>query len=289
MPIMVEAASPHPSWLAARQAGLLLSGSDLARFVARGFLRFDGVVDHELNQAFLAAIADGSLPRHGGYRGQPLAGAFPAGGPVERLLALPRLRGIIASLVGPEPLYDHHAVHVVEAGATRPQGWHADSTIDARAHFDLQLLYFPHDTPRAMGGTMILPGSQLRRIHEFEVASYHNFVGQLPTVCAAGTVLALHHGLWHCAQPNHSRATRWMFKLRLQPTFRQTRLYDQRAGEQEAISAALTAGEPWMGTDQRLEIIQRIRLWRLLCGDPGFDCAHWLGRLENDPQRPAGG
>ncbi len=286
---MDEPAAPHPAWLALRQAGLLLSGSELARFAARGFLRFDGLVDHDLNQAFLSAFADGSLPRHGGYRGMPLAGAFPAGGPVDRLLALPRLCGIIASLVGPEPLYDHHAVHVVEAGCPRAQGWHADAAIDARAHFDLQLLYFPHDTPRAMGGTMILPGSQLRRVHEFEVALYHNFVGQLPTACSAGTVLALHHGIWHCAQPNHAPTPRYMFKLRLQPTHRQLRLYDSRAGEEEAISAALTAPEPWMGTDQRLEIIQRIRLWRLLSGDLRFDCQHWLGRLENDPHRRAGG
>ena len=285
---MVEAPAPHPAWLALRQAGLLLSGSELASFVARGFLRFDGLIGQDINQAFLAALADGSLPRHGGYRGMPLAGAFPAGGPVDRLLALPRVRGIIASLVGPEPTYDHHAVHVVEAQSPRAQGWHADAAIDARAHFDLQLLYFPHDTPRAMGGTMILPGSQFRRVHEFEVATYQNFVGQLPTVCGAGTVLALHHGLWHCAQPNRTPAPRFMFKLRLQPTYRQLRLFDGRAGEREAIAAALTAAEPWQGTDQRLEIIQRIRLWRLLSGDPGFDCQHWLGRLENDPRRRAG-
>jgi hypothetical protein len=286
---MADAPTAHPEWLALRQAGLLLSGSELASFVARGFLRFDGVVDHAINQAFLAALADGSLPHHGGYRGRPLAGAFPAGGPVDRLLTLPRLRGIIASLVGPEPLYDHHALHVVAAGCVRAQGWHADAAIDARAHFDLQLLYFPHDTPRAMGGTMILPGSQLRRVHEFEVAAYQNFAGQLPTACGAGTVLALHHGLWHCAQPNHSRSPRFMFKLRLQPTYRQLRLYHGRADEQEAIATALTSAEPWMGTDHRLEIIQRIRLWRLLSGDPGFDCEHWLGRLENDPRRVAGG
>ena len=82
---------------------------------------------------------------------------------------MPEVRGIIQSLVGCEPLYDHHAVHTVEGGKEKAQHWHADAIIDTRMHFDVQLFYYPHDTPREMGGTMFLPGSQFRRINESDI------------------------------------------------------------------------------------------------------------------------
>ena len=55
---------------------------------------------------------------------------------------------------------------------------------------------------------MILPGSHLRRVNESDIARYQNFVGQMPTVCTAGTLLVCHHGLWHCGQPNLTQTAR---------------------------------------------------------------------------------
>lgn len=277
--------SINPEWLALQRAGLLLTSHDVAHFVARGFLRFDALADDSVSNDIIASVTDGRLPMHGGYQAAPLTGAFPATSAIGRLLALPRVRGIIASLVGPEPVYDHHAVHVVPAHSVRAQNWHADATIDLRSHFDIQLLYFPQATARDMGGTMFLPGSHLRLMHEFEPSRYQNFRGQVATVCPAGTLVVVHHGIWHCAQPNRTESTRYMLKLRLQPTYQQVRLWDDRGTDRAAIGTMLTSCEPWFGTDHRLEILQRLRLWRLVSGDPQFDCDHWLGRLENDPQR----
>ena len=44
--------------------------------------------------------------------------------------------------------------------------------------FDIQFFYFAHDTPREMGGTMILPGSHYRRVCESDIARYQNFLEQ---------------------------------------------------------------------------------------------------------------
>jgi hypothetical protein len=41
----------------------------------------------------------------------------------------------------------------------------------------------------------------------------------------------------------------------------------------------------WYGHEVRLEIVNRIRLWRALTGDPRFDIDFWLTRLENEPTR----
>lgn len=273
-------------WHELRDQGLLLSSRMMAEFVARGMLSFDGLVPAELNADFLAAVADGRISTGGGYAGEPLAGKFPGEHPVGRLLALPRVRGIVASLVGPQPVYDHHALHVVKAGHRWAQGWHADGTIDPRKHFDVQLLYFPQETAADMGGTLLLPGSHFRMVHEMEVARYQNFRGQQRVVCPAGTLVAVHHNVWHCGQPNRTATTRYMFKLRLNPTFKQLRLWDTRDLDDPEIGRILTQAEPWMGTEARLEFIQRIQLWRLLTGDQTYDVMHWLGRLENLPHLP---
>src|SRR3546814_899865 len=128
----------------------------MARFVARGFLRFDGVVPPEINAQFLAEAGEADYPKPGRKMtrtygellaraqipevspGTPLAGAYPQGSAVERLLALPLVRGAIQSLAGPDPIFDHHFLHVTfppayyEAGGGEhvSQHTHQDSTID---------------------------------------------------------------------------------------------------------------------------------------------------------------
>ncbi|MBA3684574.1 MAG: phytanoyl-CoA dioxygenase family protein [Planctomycetes bacterium] len=256
----------------------------MARFVADGFLRFESIVPDELNRAVLAGIADGTVTGGGGYHGDPLWSTFAEDHPIGKVFRLPAVRGIIASLVGPEPQYDHHAVHVVQARTGYAQMWHADAAIDAKPHFDIQIMYYPHAVTRPMGGTLILPGSQFRMIHEAEAARYQNFRGQVHTVCPAGTLQIVHHNIWHCAQPNSTDTTRYMFKLRLNPTVRQQRLWNAGDLASAKIHGILNTAQPWHGSDSRLEYINRIKLWRLLIGDPTWDDSLWLGRIENDPQ-----
>jgi ectoine hydroxylase-related dioxygenase (phytanoyl-CoA dioxygenase family) len=151
-------------------------------------------------------------------------------------------------------------------------------------HFDIQFLYFSHDTPLEMGGTMILPGSHYRRISESDIARYHNLVGQLPTVCKAGTIIVLHHGIWHCAQPNQTDEIRYMFKLRLNPTVRQLRLWNTDDIDHPEIPGLLSTNHAWTGNEDRLEQVNRIKFWRFLTGDDNFDNHYWLTRIENEPE-----
>ena len=207
---------------------------------------------------------------------------------------------MIQSLVGENPRFDHDAIHVREANEGRAQGLHADSIIDCRTHFDIQLMYFPHDVPLEMGGTLLLPGSHFRRVNEMDVAAYQNMRGQIPMVCKAGSVLALHHGIWHCGRQNKTNRRRYMFKLRLNPTVRQLRLWNtddldnkyrhqqnmfvSRANRKDDIRAILSQREPWFeAASGRLEVVNRIKLWRFLTGDENFDVQYWLTRLENMP------
>ena len=258
----------------------LLNTKQMAQFVAVGFLRFDELVPDEINRAACAEMETG-VPR--GRAGAPLAELW-TDAAIGRVVRLPQIQGIIHSLVGPDPLYDHHAVHTVDARHEHGQIWHADAIIDTRLHFDIQLFYFAHDTPREMGGTMFLPGSIYRRISESDIARYQNFLGQMPMVCKAGTVAVAHHGIWHCAQPNLTGRKRYMFKLRLNPTVRQKKLWNTDDIDDAEIPGLLNANHRWYGNEVRLEVVNRIKLWRFLTGDENYDVSYWLSRLENAPE-----
>ncbi len=297
---------------AAAPADLRLTTLEMARFAAEGCLLFPGLIDPALGEAYVAEVRAGALPAV--PAGTPLAEAYPPGSAIHRFVRQPKVAAIIESLVGPGPLLDHHFPHVtfspgwlakrgLEPAAS--QHWHQDSTIDIRAAFDIQLMWFPHAVSPEMGGTRYLPGSHLRIVSEAAIARYQNIAGQKRFAGPAGSVLALHHGIWHGAGANRAERNRFMFKLRLNPAVRQERLWNtadlpadtrqqpifQPTGAPSAnpIHAILCAPQPWFEADtERLESINRIRFWRHLTGDPGFDADYWLTRLEAEPARRAG-
>lgn len=266
----------------------LLNSVQAADFVADGMLIFNELIPDEINQEAMREIDEKRIPGSYERQGQPLSGLWTESKGFGAMFRLPQVQGIIQSLIGPDPLYDHHAFHKVGPHHEEGQVWHADAIIDTRQHFDIQLFYYPHDTPREMGGTMFLPGSHLRRIHETDIGRYQNFVGQVPIVCKAGTLAIGHHGIWHCAQPNYTDRMRYMFKLRLNPTVRQLKLWNTDDIDDPKVHQSLFRNHKWYGNDDRLEYAQRIKFWRFLIGDERFDSNYWLTRIENKPEQLVG-
>ena len=301
-----------------------LTSTQMAEFVARGLLRFDACVPESINRALLDGIesaqpdkADGATSAYASLLnaralpfvdpGTPWEHAYPAGSPLGDLLRLPRVQGALQSLVGAGAVVDHHFLHLAfparfnrHGGAARAQHTHQDSTVDPRRAFDVQLFYFPHAVTADMGGTRYVPGTHLRVVSEAAIARYQNIRGQQHVVCPAGTVLLAHHGLWHGGGSNRSDVLRYMVKIRLCPTTRQLRLWDDSDLDAEhyqqrpifwvdptrsadPVHRLLTTPEPWFEADTgRLEFLNRIRLWRYLLGDERFDADYWLTRVEND-------
>lgn len=264
----------------------LLNSVQMARFVAHGSLRLDAVVPREMNDEALAVL--GAELEAVPY-GTPLSRAYAPGSFVRRLLEIPRLTGALHSLVGPEPLVDHHAVHIREPHGGSAQELHADAIIDVRPDaFDVQLMYYPQTVTLEMGGTLSVPGSHLRRINESDTGRYQNLRGQTRLVCPAGTVLFLHHGLWHSGRRNDSETTRYMFKIRFNPTVRQQRLWDTSDLDDPRVARELDTTFPWYEqATGRLERYNRTLLWRALTGRPDFDLDHWVTRVSNRPQEAA--
>ncbi len=261
----------------------LLSSVGMAHFVAHGSLRLDAVVPAEMNAEGMEVLR-GGLPDV--PYGTPVTDAYPEGSFVRRLLELPVVAGALRSLVGPGPSVDHHAVHIREPREGQAQPLHGDAIIDVRTDaFDVQLMYYPQDVTLDMGGTLSVPGSHLRRTNESDTGRYQNLRGQNRLVCPAGTVVFLHHGLWHGGRRNDSDTARYMFKIRFNPSVRQRRLWDTSDLGDPRVAEELATTFPWYEpATGRLEVYNRVLLWRSLTGDDSYDLDHWVTRVSNRPQ-----
>lgn len=262
----------------------LLSSVQVAHFVAHGSLRLDAVVPQELNTTAVDELAKG-IPAS--PYGTPLNDAFAPGSLGHRLVNLPKVAGAIHSLVGPDPTVDHHAVHIRGAHEGRSQHLHGDAIIDVRTEaFDIQLMYYPQDVTLEMGGTLSVPGSHLRRTNESDTGRYQNLRGQSRLTCPAGTVVLLHHGIWHGGRRNESDTERFMFKIRLNPTVRQRLLWNTDDLHDAGVTEELNTQFDWYEqATGRLEIYNRVKLWQAMTGDDTFDPDYWVTRVTNNPQR----
>lgn len=262
----------------------LLSSPEMAHFVSHGAIALEAVVPESMNERAIAVL-DTGIEAH--PYGTPLDTAFPAGTFVRELLDLPAVAGAVQSLVGPSPTIDHHAVHVRPARGGEAQNMHGDAVLDTRTDaFDVQLMYYPREVTLEQGGTLSVPGTHLRRINETGIGRYQNIAGQTRLTCPAGTVVLLHHGIWHGGRRNDSDNPRYMFKIRFNPSVRQLRLWNTDDIDDPAVLKELTTMFPWTyGTPQgRLELINRAKLWRVLTGDEQFDIDYYLTREQLRPQ-----
>ena len=257
----------------------------------------------KLRRAYGELLARADIPEVAA--GTPLSSAYRQGSAIARMLELPVVAGAIRSLVGEAPVFDHHFLHVTlppayheaSGGENVSQHAHQDSTIDPRQAFDIQIMYYPHAVTRPMGGTRFVPGTHLRKVSEAALGRYQNIRGQQHMVCEAGTLLFLHSGIWHGGGVNLSEQTRTMFKVRINPSVSQVRQFDVSTLEPQtaqrpifylkgpqppSVEQILMTPEPWFEDDTgRLEMINRIKLWRYLTAEPGYDADYWMTRVEN--------
>jgi len=280
----------------------LLDTDQMASFVARGFLAFPGLIDEDLNapaieelEAILATWGSDARP-FAPSSGQRLDEIYPEPSAIGAVLRHPVVAGAVQSLVGTDAVFDHDFVHLRPPGDLSQQKLHADAIIDSNRAFDVQVFYFPHEVTDDGGGTGFVPGTHLRLVNETDVARYHHVAGERQWVGPAGSVLIFHHGMWHRGMPNPGSLRRLMYKIRLNPTAPQTRLWDLAGFDErqndasdhvfakfraDSVAATLRHREPWLGESAyRLELVQRAALWRYLSGDDAFDVDWYQTRKE---------
>ena len=276
----------------------LLSTAQMAEFAARGVLRFDSVIPNELNERAIEELRVwGARPfsRPTPASLTPLADCYPDA-VIGEVIRLPVVQGIIVSLVGPDPVFDHDFVHLRDPRDELDQRLHADAIIDPTMAFDIQVFYYPHAIAPGEGGTRFVAGTHLRRVNESDIARYQNVCGQADFAGPAGSILVFHHGLWHSGRANRSDRDRVMYKIRINPTVAQVRLWDTSdldavqsqpsdhifaRFDPSKIAHILRRPEPWWEqASGRLEQRNRALLWRYLTGDAAFDVDYYLTRTE---------
>ncbi len=266
----------------------LLTSVEMAHFVSHGAVALEAAVPDAMNQRAIEVL-DAGIP---GYPyGTPLDEAFPVGTFVRELLDLPAVAGAVQSLVGPGPVIDHHAVHVRPPRGGEAQNMHGDAILDTRTDsFDVQLMYYPRDVTLEQGGTLSVPGTHLRKINQTGIGRYQNLAGQTRLTCPAGTVVFLHHGIWHGGRRNDSDVPRYMFKIRFNPTVRQLRLWNTDDIDDPQVLKELTTSFGWSSANEgRLELVNRAKLWRVITGNAEFDIDYYLTREQLRPQFVAPG
>lgn len=280
--------------------GQRLSTAEMAKFVSRGFLVFESVVPDDINAAALDLFAETGVDDHRRAKpdsGTPLGELYPEPSPIGAMLRLPRVHGIVTSLVGADAVFDHDWVHVRESGDVVDQHLHQDAIVDPSVAFDIQLFWFPHDVGPGEGGTGLVPGSHLRIVNEADIARYQNVLGQRDLAVPAGSIAVFHQGLWHRGRSNAGPRRRFMYKIRLNPTRPQVKQWNLDDFEAvhgvgsdhifATMSSGSTAAASFRRTERwhevatgRLETVQRARLWRYLTGDDSFDTDWYLTRAE---------
>lgn len=288
-----------------------LTTLEMAHFVADGFLRFDAFVPDDLNRRVLdelralesvklrqvlGAAAHTEGPDHP-HSLTPLSRCYPPPSVIGEYLRLPAIQGIVHSLVGDDPLFDHDFVHRLPAGSGYSQHLHVDAVIDDRSpSFDIQIFYYPVEVEPGGGGTRMVPGSHLRRTRAEGVSRYQRLLGEQQFSGPAGTVMVFHQGLWHAGQANPGKKDRWLYKIRLNPQQPQVRLWNDSDFaavhndpsdhtfahmRTDSVAQVFRTMQPWQkGHETRYEQMQRAKLWRYLSGDPAFDVDYYHTRIE---------
>lgn len=289
-----------------------LTTREMARFVVDGFLRFDALIPAAINERAVQEMRrllpvkfarfGPDVPEEAADAAQPVTGmrlsdCYPPPSAIGEVLRLSAVRGIIESLVGSDPIFDHDFVHFIPGGSPYRQHLHVDAIIDtSEPAFDVQLFYFPTEVREGEGGTRFVPGTHLRHVRAEGVSRYQRIRGEQQFSGPAGTLLACHHGIWHAGQPNPGDRERWMYKIRLNPRVPQVRLWntaDLEALQNDAsdhvfatvpadsVGRILRRKHDWQrGHEERYDLTARARLWRHLTGDPDFDVDYYLTRLE---------
>lgn len=243
----------------------LLTARQMAEFAVNGFLIVPDIVPQAYNEQAAAEMRKYENGT-GKYWFESAV--------IQEIFNLPQVKGALQSFVGTSPVYDHSHLHIVKAHNHKGQGYHADSVIDTRPFgYDIQAFYFAHDTPDEMGPTLVLPGSHLRRVSNGSISRYKNIVGQRRLVSKAGTIAFMHHAIWHCAQPNFTDATRYVFKLRLRPGQEQRGLFNTEGYTDPELHTYFqrSGHHAWAGEESRVNQIQIAKFWRYLTGDNRVD------------------
>jgi hypothetical protein len=196
------------------KAPLLLSDEQMRQFITQGFLilktdfppEFHQNLNEQLNHVYEK-------------EGNPGNNLLPRIRELQKVFAHPVITGALTSVLGPNYMLHAHRHGHFNAVKT-PGGWHKDSYwgySKMRNHHPwwAMVMYFPQDTPKELGPTGVMPGTQNYMKRNFEA---ENPDAEALANGEAGTFALIHYDIWHRSTPNLLGQPRYMLKFEFMRT-----------------------------------------------------------------------
>ena len=178
--------------------------------------------------------------------GNPGNNILPRVPQLQRVLDHPRVRGALASILGPD-YYPHPCRHChFNTPGSPGQQMHRDSFTRRRHRTRWAMVfYYPQDVPEEKGPTAVAPGSHYHNTYCQDEAA-----PEVPLGGEAGTVVIVHYDLWHRGTPNRTDQKRFMHKFLI------TRMREPESPSWQSAASA------WPQTDDpRLAMWQNMWDW----------------------------
>jgi hypothetical protein len=170
-----------------------LTDSQVLEFCRQGYLILPGVVPEEINRRAFAYLETNTH-----YEPTQILDFdwFQ-----DHVICNPAAAGAVRSLLGPgyglPVLMSNHRRQCPHEGVG---GWHVDGGSRWGPQLnDLQVFYYPQDTPLEMGPTEVVPGTHLVPNTQRAMAHYGRIRGSASTAAPAGTIFLTAYRIWHRA------------------------------------------------------------------------------------------
>ncbi|WP_233146999.1 HEAT repeat domain-containing protein [Paenibacillus selenitireducens] len=195
-------------------APLLLTDEQMSKFITEGFL----ILQTDFSEDFHARLND-QLNHVYEQEGNPGNNLLPRIREVQQIFDHPVVTGALTSVLGPNyMMHAHRHGHYNEQKIAG--GWHKDSYWGydkMRNHHPwwAMIMYFPQATPKELGPTGVLPGTQNHQTRTFvpdEMPEEALASGE------AGTFALIHYDIWHRSTPNVLGKPRYMLKFEFMRT-----------------------------------------------------------------------
>ena len=186
----------------------LLSDQQMKSFIQDGYIKLAPEYPPELHEKIYQEIEH--MLNKNGNLGNNILPLIPD---IQKIFDDPLVRGALTGVLGINyVMHSHRFCHFNAPGSTG-QDFHKDSyegDVSANSHRCrwAMAFYYPQHTPKKIGPTSILPGSQYYDTNQ--AADQHN---ELILSGQSGTITIVHYDLWHRAMANLSSSNRYMLKF----------------------------------------------------------------------------
>jgi hypothetical protein len=184
-----------------------LTDSQVVDFCRNGYLLLEGVVPDDVNVRALAYLEEEDP-------GREPSGILQQDWFVENVMCNPVAAGAVRCLLGRDfglPILMSN--HRVQNPNPATGGWHVDGNYRFDHELrDLQVFYYPQDTPLEDGPTQVVPGTHLIPNKARFMGHLDGIRGAVSTASPAGSIFITAYQIWHRRGPATSSSLRNMLK-----------------------------------------------------------------------------